>query len=102
MLIALVAAAPAAAIEVCRPNALGAIACSGKPTHGMDPLTPFPGQRATGLSRVQPAPGPGGVAPVIVPNSRTNALGDTLLREGDRHPPLPRPCATDGLGNLRC
>ncbi|MFO1105410.1 MAG: hypothetical protein U1E34_04880 [Amaricoccus sp.] len=86
---------PGAAIEVCRPNALGMIACSGQPTHGLDPLVVFPPRRQN-LSRVAPA------NPSFVSGTRTNQFGDTFLREGEIPPPRPRLCRTDTLGNIHC
>ena len=96
-----VATLPAAAIEVCRPNALGQIVCFGKPTRGLpvpDPFTPS----ASGLSRVQEAPGAGDAGPSFIPSIRTNEFGDTLLNEGESRPPKPRICQTDTFGDLRC
>lgn len=84
---------PAAAIEVCRENALGQIACQGTPTHGLDPLDPFP-RRVPAPPLTQPA----------IPSARTNAFGDTLPTPGQTTTGRPRPriCATDSFGNLRC
>lgn len=91
------AADPGAAIEVCRPNALGQVACQGQPTHGLDPLVVFP-PRQPDLSPVQP----GIATPDIVSGVRTNTFGDTILRSGETPPPRPRICRTDTLGNLHC
>ena len=84
---------PAAAIEVCRENALGQIACQGRPTHGLDPLDPFP-------RRIPAPPTPR----ATIPSARTNAFGDTLPTPGQTTTGRPRPrvCATDSFGDLRC
>lgn len=91
----MLSASPGTAIEVCRPNALGMITCSGQPTHGLDPLVVFPPRRPD-LSRVGPA------NPSFVSGARTNQFGDTILREGEIPPPRPRLCRTDTLGNIHC
>ncbi|PZQ48987.1 MAG: hypothetical protein DI556_12630 [Rhodovulum sulfidophilum] len=83
---------PGGAIEVCRENNLGQIACQGTPTHGLDPIDPFPraGRRT--------AP------PATVPEARTNAFGDTLPAPAETTAGRPRPriCQPDSFGNLRC
>ncbi len=94
-------AVSARAMEVCRTNALGQVACSGRPTHGLDPIEPFRPEKS-GVSRVQVAPGAGNADPGFVPARRTNAFGDTLPRPGEVPPPKPRICRADALGNLRC
>lgn len=96
-LAAVLTAGPGAAIEICRPNALGQVACQGKPTHGLDPLVVFPPRRPD-LSRVEP----GVATPSFVSGVRTNGFGDTILHTGETPPPRPRICRTDTLGNLHC
>ena len=92
----------AGAIEVCRPNTLGQIVCSGRPTHGLDPIEPFT-PRKSGVSRVQPRPEAKSTAPGFAPARRTNAFGDTLPAPGEAPPPpRPRICHADELGNMRC
>jgi hypothetical protein len=85
--------APAAAIEVCRENALGQIACQGQPTHGLDPIDPFP-------RRTPRPPTP----QAVIPQARTNSFGDTFPTPGETTTGRPRPriCQPDSFGNLRC
>ena len=86
-------APPAAAIEVCRENNLGQVVCRGTPTHGLDPLDPFP--RRSARPR---APG------VVIPQARTNAFGDTLPGPAETTAGRPRPriCQKTSFGDLRC
>lgn len=94
--------APAQALEVCRENALGQVACTGTPTHGLDPITPFATPEKSGLSRVQRQPRDLDPAPKFLPSTRTNSFGDTVIGPADSRPPRPRTCVPDAFGNLRC
>ncbi len=89
----------AQAIEVCRPNALGQVACSGIPTPELPSPMPYP-RRETGLDRVQKRIDPDKTG--LIPAGRANSLGETILREGELPPPRPRLCRRDTLGNLVC
>jgi hypothetical protein len=93
LLLAAAGLQPAAAIEVCRQNALGQVACQGTPTHGLDSLDPFPPRTPTPR-----APQP------VIPSARTNGFGDTFPAPGETTLGRPRPriCAPDSFGNLRC
>ncbi|WP_299131820.1 hypothetical protein [uncultured Amaricoccus sp.] len=103
ILILLAVAAPRTthAIEVCRTNALGQVACSGRSTHGFDPIEPFR-PRKSGVARVQTPAGAENADKGFVPAQRTNAFGDTPPRPGEVPPPRPRICRADAFGNLRC
>lgn len=87
---------PAQAIEVCKKNHLGQVVCRGQPTHGLDPLTPFPPRSKI----IPPAPTP----QARIPGARTNTFGDTYPKADETTTGRPRPriCRSDGLGNLRC
>ena len=86
-------APPAGAIEVCRENHLGQVVCRGTPTHGLDPLDPFP-------RRTPRPPAP----QVVIPEARTNAFGDTLPGPAETTVGRPRPriCQKNSFGDLRC
>lgn len=89
----LAAPAPSAAIEVCRENHLGQVVCRGTPTHGLDPLDPFPPRM------------PRAAAPrARIPAARTNSFGDTLPAppETTAGRPRPRVCQKTSFGDLRC
>lgn len=82
--------------DVCRPNALGAVTCTGP--HVPAPMPrPVLDVRKRGLEKVQAAPGAQPGPPAFVPARRTNRLGSTLP-EGR----VTGPCRRDNLGNLRC
>lgn len=99
-------ALPAEAQVVCRPGALGTEVCSGVPNAQprLEPFTP----RRRGLAAVQPPVEP--ARPALAGAGRTDALGNTFLRESDLppgRPPLPGlapapKCGRDALGNLAC
>ncbi|TPE48803.1 hypothetical protein [Amaricoccus solimangrovi] len=93
LLIALAPALPAGAIEICSENALGQVVCRGQPTHGLDPIDPFP-------PRTRTAPPP----QARIPEARTNSFGDTYptAKETTTGRPRPRVCEPDSFGNLRC
>ncbi len=86
-------AGPAAAIEVCRENNLGQVVCRGTPTHGLDPLDPYPPRSARSKAPT-----------TAIPEARTNAFGDTLPTpaEGTADRPRPRVCQKNSFGDLRC
>lgn len=96
LLAALSPALPANAIEVCGENHLGQVVCRGTPTHGLDPITPFPPRSKI----IPPAPTP----QARIPGRRTNTFGDTYPKadETTTGRPRPRVCRSDSFGNLRC
>lgn len=92
--LALVVLLASAAQTVCRPTALGGLACSG-PAARPEPRPPYVGDR--GLDRVQPRIDPADRGSVFVPARDTDRLGNTVT-DG----PLPGTCRPDRLGNASC
>lgn len=88
--------------QVCRPNALGRVTCTGSPATGIQPRPLFR-DGAEGLGAVQEPPGLAEPSPRLVPRRRGNTLGSTVLdAQGGRPEPRARRCTTDALGNLAC
>ena len=91
--VALVAAVPAAAGTVCRPNQLGTVSCPAGPRPAPRPSFDEPVQA---LERVREAPA---AEPErgFIPARRTRTLGG--IRPGKD---VVGPCRPDRLGNLHC
>ena len=90
----LMAGAPARADAVCRPTALGAVACVGarpKP-RPVDPGAP----PVQAIDRVRAKESSGDAGPTFIPARKTRGLGTIITDTG------PGRCRPDTLGNLRC
>lgn len=103
----LLPAVPAVAQVTCRTDALGATVCIGTPPPALAPRPAFPSP-PRGLDRVQRPAGTESVTR-LVPEARSDALGNTILQPGDLPPPRDRRglepqlrCEPDALGNQIC
>jgi hypothetical protein len=99
-LLAAVAAAPAAADVVCRPNTFGTVGCPAAeprplPRPSGAVLVPAPTQALDRVRRRTAQP----KGEEFVPARRTGKLGGTVIREGGAS---AGNCRADTLGNLHC